>query len=111
MDIISECASGNIGSIGNVYSANIGDNYAMFEPAHGSAPKYKGMNKVNPTATVLSGAWMAEYLGESDIKKAIFDATDQVINEGKVVTYDLGGNSGTKEMAEAIANVAKEKLK
>jgi len=111
MDIISECASGNIGSIGNVYSANIGDSYAMFEPAHGSAPKYKGMNKVNPTATVLSGAWMAEYLGEPDIKKAIFDATDQVINEGKVVTYDLGGNSGTKEMAEAIANVAKGKLK
>ena len=111
MDIISECASGNIGSIGNVYSANIGDNYAMFEPAHGSAPKYKGMNKVNPTATVLSGAWMTEYLGEPDIKKAIFDATEQVINEGKVVTYDLGGNSGTKEMAEAIANVAKEKLK
>ena len=111
MDIISECASGNIGSIGNVYSANIGDNYAMFEPAHGSAPKYKGMNKVNPTATVLSGAWMAEYLGEPDIKKAIFEATDQVINEGKVVTYDLGGNSGTKEMAEAIANIAKEKLK
>jgi len=110
MDIISECASGNIGSIGNVYSANIGDSYAMFEPAHGSAPKYKGMNKVNPTATVLSGAWMAEYLGEPDIKKAIFEATDQVINDGKVVTYDLGGNSGTKEMAEAIANVAKEKL-
>jgi len=110
MDIISECASGSIGSIGNVYSANIGDSYAMFEPAHGSAPKYKGMNKVNPTATVLSGAWMAEYLGEPDIKKAIFEATDQVINEGKVVTYDLGGNSGTKEMAEAIANVAKEKL-
>jgi len=111
MDIISECASGSIGSIGNVYSANMGDKYAMFEPAHGSAPKYKGMNKVNPTATVLSGAWMAEYLGEPDIAKAIFAATDQVINEGKVVTYDLGGNSGTKEMAEAIANVAKSKLK
>ena len=88
----------------------MGDSYAMFEPAHGSAPKYKGMNKVNPTAAVLSGAWMTEYLGEPDIKKAIFEATDQVINEGKVVTYDLGGNSGTKEMAEAIANVAKEKL-
>jgi len=83
----------------------------MFEPAHGSAPKYKGMNKVNPTAAVLSGAWMAEYLGEPDIKKAIFDATEQVINEGKTVTYDLGGNSGTREMAQAIANVAKEKLR
>ncbi len=111
MDIISECASGNIGSIGNVYSANIGDSYAMFEPAHGSAPKYKGMNKVNPTATILSGAWMAEYVGEPDIKTAIFEATDQVINEGKIVTYDLGGNAGTKEMAEDIANLAKEKLR
>jgi len=111
MDIISECASGNIGSIGNVYSANIGDSFAMFEPAHGSVPKYKGMNKVNPTAAVLSGAWMAEYLGESDIKKAIFEATEQVINEGKTVTYDLGGNSGTREMAQAIANLAKEKLR
>ena len=111
MDIISECASGNIGSIGNVYSANIGDSYAMFEPAHGSAPKYKGMNKVNPTATVLSAAWMVEYLGEPDIKQAIFDATKQVINEGKTVTYDLGGNAGTKEMSEAIANIAKEKLR
>jgi len=111
MDIISECASGNIGSIGNVYSANIGDSYAMFEAAHGSAPKYKGMNKVNPTATVLSGAWMVEYLGEPDIKQAIFDATNQVINEGKTVTYDLGGNAGTKEMSEAIANIAKEKLR
>jgi len=110
MDIISECASGNIGSIGNVYSANIGNSYAMFEPAHGSAPKYKGMNKVNPTATILSGAWMVEYLGEPDIKKAIFEAADQVINEGKTVTYDLGGNSGTKEMTNAIANLAKEKL-
>jgi isocitrate dehydrogenase len=53
---------------------------------------------------------MAEYLGEQDIKKAIFEAADQVINEGKTVTYDLGGNSGTKEMANAIANLAKEKL-
>ena len=111
MDIISECASGSIGSIGNVYSANIGDSYAMFEPAHGSAPKYKGMNKVNPTATVLSGAWMADYLGETEIRNAIFDATDQVINEGKIVTYDLGGNAGTKEMSDAIANYAKEKLR
>ncbi len=110
MDIISECASGNIGSIGNVYSANIGDSYAMFEPAHGSAPKYKGLNKVNPTATILSGAWMVEYLGEPDIRNAIFDATEEIINEGKYVTYDLGGNAGTKEMADKIANLAKEKL-
>lgn len=110
MDIISECASGNVGSIGCVYSANIGDKYAMFEPAHGSAPKYKGMNKVNPTAAILSGAWMVEYLGEKAIRDAVFAATEQVINEGKYVTYDIGGNAGTKEMADAIAQIAKKKL-
>ena len=111
MDIISECASGNIGSIGNVYSANIGDSYAMFEPAHGSAPKYKGMDKVNPTAAILSGAWMVEYLGEAQIKNAIFAATEQVINEGKYVTYDIGGSASTSKMADAIAEIAKQKLK
>ncbi|MFB5629508.1 MAG: isocitrate/isopropylmalate dehydrogenase family protein, partial [Nitrosarchaeum sp.] len=65
MDIISELASGLVGSIGLIYSANMGDNFAMFEAAHGSAPQFAGQNKVNPTATVLSGAWMAEYLGET----------------------------------------------
>jgi len=103
MDIVSETASGHLGSIGNVYSGNIGDNYAMFEPAHGSAPKYKGMNKVNPVATILSGAWMVEYLGEKDISKAIFAATEDVINESKYVTYDLGGNATTSQVAEQIA--------
>ncbi len=110
MDIISECASGNVGSIGCVYSANIGDSYAMFEPAHGSAPKYKGMDKVNPTAAILSGAWMAEYLGEPEIRNAIFDATEEIINEGKFVTYDIGGNAKTSQMADAIAQLAKQKL-
>ena len=110
MDIISECASGSVGSIGCVYSANIGDSYAMFEPAHGSAPKYKGMDKVNPTAAILSGAWMAEYLGESQIRDAIFDAAEQVINEGKYVTYDIGGSAKTSQMADAIAELAKNKL-
>jgi len=110
MDIISECASGNVGSIGCVYSANIGDSYAMFEPAHGSAPKYKGMDKVNPTAAILSGAWMAEYLGEPEIRNAIFDATEQIINEGKFVTYDIGGNAKTSQMTDAIAKLAKQKL-
>jgi len=111
MDIISECASGNVGSIGCVYSANIGDSYAMFEPAHGSAPKYKGQDKVNPTAAILSGAWMVEYLGEPQIRNAIFDSTEQVINEGKYVTYDIGGNAKTSEMANQIAELAKEKLR
>ncbi len=102
MDVMSEEASGLIGSIGVVYSGNFGDDYAMFEPAHGSAPKYRGKNKVNPTATVLSAAWMLDYLGERKASKAIFDATLGVMKEGKSLTYDLGGKAGTREMAKAI---------
>ena len=102
MDIMSEEASGLIGSIGMVYSGNFGDSYAMFEPAHGSTPKYKGKNKVNPTATVLSGAWMLDHIGERKASKAIFDAAFKVMDEGKTLTYDLGGNAGTKQMAQAI---------
>ena len=111
MDIISELASGLVGSIGLIYSANMGDDFAMFEAAHGSAPQFAGQNKVNPTATVLSGAWMAEYLGETDIRDAIFTATNQVINEGKVVTWDIGGNASTTQMTDAIITYAKDKLK
>ena len=111
MDIISELASGIVGSIGLVYSSNMGESYAMFEAAHGSAPSFKGQNKVNPTATILAGAWMAEYLGESDIKNAIFSATHQVINDGKYVTFDIGGNATTSQMSEQIAIIAKNNLR
>lgn len=111
MDIISECASGHVGSIGNVYSGNYGDKYAMFEPAHGSAPKYAGQNKVNPVATICSGAWMVDFLGEKDISKAIFKATEDVINENKYVTYDLGGTSSLTQMAEQISQRAVNLLK
>ena len=103
MDILSEEAAGLVGSIGMIYSANFGDDYAMFEPAHGSTPRYAGKDKVNPTATILSAAWMLEYIGEKSAGKSIFDATMKVVSSGKVVTYDLGGRSGTKAMAEAIA--------
>jgi isocitrate dehydrogenase (NAD+) len=111
MDIISECASGHVGSIGNVYSGNYGESYAMFEPAHGSAPKYAGQNKVNPVATILSGAWMAEYLGEKHISDAIFKGTEQVINENKYVTYDLGGTASLSKMTDAIAQKSMTFLK
>jgi isocitrate dehydrogenase len=89
----------------------MGDNFAMFEAAHGSAPQFAGQNKVNPTATVLSGAWMAEYLGEKDIRDAIFGATEQVINEGNTVTWDIGGNASTTQMTDAIITYAKERLR
>lgn len=111
MDIISECASGHVGSIGNVYSGNFGDNFAMFEPAHGSAPKYANQNKVNPVATILSGAWMIDYLGEDDIAKAIFKATEQIINGNKYVTYDLGGNATLSEMTDKIAQLSSRMLR
>jgi isocitrate dehydrogenase (NAD+) len=103
MDILSEEAAGLVGSIGMIYSANFGDDYAMFEPAHGSTPKYAGKDKVNPVATILSAAWMLEYIGEKEAGRAIFDATMKVVSAGKDVTYDLGGKAGTKAMAEAIA--------
>ena len=102
MDVISEECSALVGSIGLIYSANIGNKYAMFEPAHGSAPKYAGLDKVNPVATILAGAWMLDYLGENGQSKAIFDATEAVISEGKHVTYDMGGNAKLSEMTNAI---------
>lgn len=102
MDIISEECSALVGSIGLIYSANIGNEYAMFEPAHGSAPKYAGKDMVNPVATLLAGAWMLDYLGEKNNSKAIFGATEKVISEGKYVTYDLGGNATTSQMVNAI---------
>ena len=102
MDILSEECSALVGSIGLIFSANIGDDYAMFEPAHGSAPKYSGKDKVNPVATVLAGAWMLDYLGEKENSKMIFEATEKVISEGKKVTYDLGGKARSSEMVDEI---------
>lgn len=107
MDLMSEVASGLVGSIGTIPSINLGEKYALFEPAHGSAPKYVGLNKVNPTATILAAAHMLEYLGYYDQSKSIFRATEQVIAEKKVITYDLGGSAGTSQMAEAIAERAR----
>jgi isocitrate dehydrogenase len=110
MDIISEEISGLVASIGCIYSGNFGDDYAMFEPAHGSAPAYKGLDKVNPTATILAGAWLLEYLGEKKRAEAIFKAAEAVIAEGKKVTYDLGGNAKLSEMTTAIAEQTKNYL-
>jgi isocitrate dehydrogenase (NAD+) len=108
MDIISEEASALVASIGCIYSGNFGDNYALFEPAHGSAPKYKGMYKVNPTAMILSTAFMLEYFGEKKKSDAIFKATEDVISRKQDVTYDLGGKASTLEMAHAIAELVKK---
>jgi len=103
MDVLSEECSALVGSIGMIYSANIGDGFAMFEPAHGSAPKYMGKDVVNPTATILACAWMLDYLGFLAESRAIFSACEDVVSEGKYVTYDLGGKAKSSQMIDAIA--------
>jgi len=102
-DIISDLCAGLIGGLGVAPGANIGDDVAVFEPTHGSAPKYAGQNKVNPTALILSSVLMLKHLGEREAAEKVYRATAQVIREGKTVTYDLGGSAGTREMGEAIA--------
>ncbi|MEW6557594.1 MAG: isocitrate/isopropylmalate dehydrogenase family protein [Elusimicrobiota bacterium] len=106
-DIISDLCAGLIGGLGIAPGANIGDEIALFEPVHGSAPKYKGMNKVNPTAMILSAVLMLEYLGEKETAKKLENAVANVIAEKKVVTYDLGGSAKTSEMADEIIKAIK----
>ncbi len=101
-DIISDLCAGLVGGLGVAPSANIGDEVQVFEPVHGSAPKYTGMNKVNPTAQILTGVLMLRHIGEEEAAQRIYEATSAVIAEGKTVTYDLGGEAGTSEMADAI---------
>jgi isocitrate dehydrogenase (NAD+) len=107
-DIVSDIAAGLVGGLGVAPGANIGPHGAVFEATHGSAPKYKGLNKVNPTALVLSGMLMLRYLKETDAADRLEKAVAAVIAEGKRVTYDLKPDRndptavGTREMAEAI---------
>jgi len=102
-DIVSDLCAGLIGGLGVAPGANIGESAAVFEPVHGSAPKYTGQNKVNPTALLLSGVLMLDHLGETEAAKRMRAAIAAVIAEGKDVTYDLGGAAGTQQMAAAIA--------
>ncbi len=101
-DIVSDLCAGLVGGLGMSPGANIGDDVALFEPTHGSAPKYKGKNKVNPTAMLLSAALMLRYLKENTAADRLEKAIQEVIKEGKIVTYDLGGSAGTREMGEEI---------
>ena len=106
-DVISDEAAQVTGSLGLAAGANIGDSYGMFEPVHGSAPKYTGQNRVNPTATIMAVQMMLDYLGEKDASIKIENAVMQVLKEGKVRTKDLGGSSTTSEMSNAIASKVK----
>jgi len=92
-----------VGGLGFAASGNIGDDYAVFEPTHGSAPKYASMNKVNPIAMILSACMMLEWLGEGIAAARVKSAVSDTITEGNVRTYDMGGSNSTSEMAEAIA--------
>ncbi|MDI6785886.1 MAG: isocitrate/isopropylmalate dehydrogenase family protein [bacterium] len=104
-DILSDLCAGLVGGLGVASGANIGDDCAVFEPVHGSAPKYAGQNKVNPTATILSGAMLLDHLGENEASKKIIEAVKKVIKEGVQVTYDLGGQATTSQMTEALIRI------
>ncbi len=107
-DILSDLCAGLVGGLGVAPGANIGPDAAIFEATHGSAPKYKGQNKVNPTALILSGKMMLDHLGEHEAAAKLDNAVAEVIAEGKDVTYDMKPDRndptavGTQEMAEAI---------
>lgn len=116
-DILSDLCAGLIGGLGIAPGANFGDKHALFEAVHGSAPKYKGLNKVNPTAVILSGVLMLHHLGEAKRAEQLEQAVAQVIREGKSVTYDLKENKndptavGTREMGDAIIQAMKKGVK
>src|SRR6188472_4390346 len=99
-DIISDLAAGLVGGLGVAPGANIGETAAVFEPVHGSAPKYAGQNRANPTALILSGALMLRHLGEVEAGERVEWAIREVIAAGTTVTYDLGGAAGTREFGE-----------
>ena len=114
-DIISDLAAGLVGGLGVAPGANMGDGIALFEPTHGSAPKYKGLDKVNPVAIILSAVLMLKYLGENEAAGRLESACAEVIAEGKSVTYDMKSSRndptavGTREMADAIIEKIKRK--
>jgi isocitrate dehydrogenase (NAD+) len=112
-DIVSDLCAGLVGGLGIAPGANFGDEIALFEPVHGSAPKYAGQNKVNPTATILSGVLMLRHLKEDKAADRLEEAVKAVLRQGKDVTYDLKADRndptavGTQEMAQAICQKLK----
>ena len=109
-DILSDLCAQLVGGMGFAYSGNIGSDYAVFEPTHGSAPKYAGRDKVNPIATILAAMMMVDWLGYPKIAAAINGAVSDVIAAGQVRTYDLGGAAGTMNMARAIATAVTARM-
>jgi len=104
-DILSDLCAQMAGGMGFAYSGNIGTSYAVFEPTHGSAPKYAGLYKVNPLATILAATMMADWLGDAPTAAAIHRAVARVVAAGQVRTYDMGGSASTLEVARAVAGI------
>ena len=102
-DILSDLAAQLVGGLGFASSGNIGDTYAVFEPTHGSAPKYAGQYKVNPMAMLLSCKLMLDWLEEKELAARLEQAVARVVKEGRVATYDVGGSSSTLQVAEEVA--------
>lgn len=102
-DILSDLCAGLVGGLGMAPSANIGDEAALFEPVHGSAPKYRGMDRANPTAMILTAALMLRHLGEDAAAQRIESAVAETLRQGDLLTPDLKGTAGTAAMARAIA--------
>ena len=108
-DILSDEGAGLVGGLGLIPSANIGENYGLFEPVHGSAPRLAGKGVANPSAMVLSAVMMLDHLNESEEARKLEKALIKVLSDGKIVTNDLGGNASTMEMAAEIrAKFARE---
>ncbi|MCL6447529.1 MAG: NAD-dependent isocitrate dehydrogenase [Armatimonadetes bacterium] len=107
-DIVSDLCAGLVGGLGVAPGANIGADIAIFEPVHGSAPKYAGMNRVNPTAMILSAVMMLRYIGAPAVAEKVHRALTEVLREGKSVTSDLGGSAATMEMAEAVIRAMRD---
>ncbi len=115
-DILSDLAAGLVGGLGVAPGGNIGDELALFEATHGSAPKYKGLNKINPTAMMLSAVLMLKHINESKAADVLESAIAAIIKEGKYVTYDMKPTrddpsaASTSGMADAIVKKIKELL-
>ncbi|HUA59839.1 MAG TPA: isocitrate/isopropylmalate dehydrogenase family protein [Verrucomicrobiae bacterium] len=103
-DILSDLCAQMVGGMGFAYSGNIGEKYAVFEPTHGSAPKYSGQNKVNPLAAILAAKMMVEWLGETAVAHNIERAVADVVARGAARTYDMGGSSSTMDVARGVAD-------
>lgn len=109
-DILSDVGAGVVGGMGFAYSGNIGDSMGVFEPIHGTAPKYEDKNVINPIAAIMAGKMMFDYLGEKETATQLEQAIVDVLQEGQVRTYDLKGTSSTTDVAEAISEKLRDRI-